>query len=274
MPVIFKNIRRKLASENKVMAYLRYAIGEILLVVIGILIALQVNNWNAKIHTNIKNTRNLLSFAGELKSNELVLRNNMTIVKKQMSTTLDMADSLNNNSVTPEKQDAYLINWVNKLGPIRTESMITPALNELVNSGAYSDLKSNSIKTNVLLYQANINRIDIRLNRFHSYFQDMELPYLTKHFSLLDMWRNGDMNLKKEEKRLGYKIPDLTQKENYFKSDKAAFFGNREFTSMLISRYFDLRAVLTAMDRLQQSIKRLLNEIKTVTNESNHAKNF
>jgi len=42
----FKNIRQQLASENKVMAYLRYAVGEILLVVIGILIALQINNWN------------------------------------------------------------------------------------------------------------------------------------------------------------------------------------------------------------------------------------
>ena len=42
----FKNIRKKLASENKISAYLRYAIGEIVLVVIGILIALQVNNWN------------------------------------------------------------------------------------------------------------------------------------------------------------------------------------------------------------------------------------
>ncbi len=41
----FRNIRQKLAAENKAMAYLRYAIGEILLVVIGILIALQVNNW-------------------------------------------------------------------------------------------------------------------------------------------------------------------------------------------------------------------------------------
>ncbi len=46
MPSIFKNIRRKLASENKTAAYLRYALGEIILVVIGILIALQVNNWN------------------------------------------------------------------------------------------------------------------------------------------------------------------------------------------------------------------------------------
>jgi len=42
----FRNIRKKLAAENKAQAYLRYAIGEIVLVVIGILIALQINNWN------------------------------------------------------------------------------------------------------------------------------------------------------------------------------------------------------------------------------------
>ncbi len=42
----FRNIRRKLATENKVASYLRYAIGEVILVVVGILIALQVNNWN------------------------------------------------------------------------------------------------------------------------------------------------------------------------------------------------------------------------------------
>ena len=42
----FRNIRKQLAAENKVAKYLRYAIGEIVLVVIGILIALQINNWN------------------------------------------------------------------------------------------------------------------------------------------------------------------------------------------------------------------------------------
>jgi hypothetical protein len=42
----FRNIRKKLAAENKVAPYLRYAVGEIVLVVIGILIALQINNWN------------------------------------------------------------------------------------------------------------------------------------------------------------------------------------------------------------------------------------
>jgi hypothetical protein len=42
----FRTIRKKLIEEYNVRKYLLYAIGEILLVVIGILIALQVNNWN------------------------------------------------------------------------------------------------------------------------------------------------------------------------------------------------------------------------------------
>jgi hypothetical protein len=42
----FRRIRQKLISENKFNRYLIYAFGEILLVVIGILIALQVNTWN------------------------------------------------------------------------------------------------------------------------------------------------------------------------------------------------------------------------------------
>ena len=42
----FRNIRQSLIMENKTSKYLKYAIGEIVLVVIGILIALQINNWN------------------------------------------------------------------------------------------------------------------------------------------------------------------------------------------------------------------------------------
>jgi len=42
----FRTIRKKLMEQNKVRTYLLYAVGEILLVVIGILIALQINNWN------------------------------------------------------------------------------------------------------------------------------------------------------------------------------------------------------------------------------------
>jgi len=47
----FRKIRQRLLSENKFSKYLIYAIGEIVLVVIGILLALQINNWN---ETNIR----------------------------------------------------------------------------------------------------------------------------------------------------------------------------------------------------------------------------
>ena len=42
----FRNIRQKLLAESKTSIYFKYAIGEIVLVVIGIMIALQINNWN------------------------------------------------------------------------------------------------------------------------------------------------------------------------------------------------------------------------------------
>ena len=43
---LFRNIRQKLLHSGKLKSYMAYAIGEIVLVVIGILIALQINNWN------------------------------------------------------------------------------------------------------------------------------------------------------------------------------------------------------------------------------------
>jgi hypothetical protein len=48
MTKFFRKIKQKLISENKISKYLIYAIGEIILVVIGILIALSINNWNEK----------------------------------------------------------------------------------------------------------------------------------------------------------------------------------------------------------------------------------
>jgi len=46
MTPFFRRIRHKLANENQFLRYSRYAIGEIVLVVVGILIALQINTWN------------------------------------------------------------------------------------------------------------------------------------------------------------------------------------------------------------------------------------
>jgi len=56
----FKKIRQKFLLENKTGKYFKYAFGEIVLVVIGILIALQINNWNEERKQN-RNVRELYS---------------------------------------------------------------------------------------------------------------------------------------------------------------------------------------------------------------------
>ncbi len=61
----FRNIRKNLINEGKTSRYLKYAIGEIILVVIGILIALQINNWNE----NRKLDNVELNLLYEIKSN-------------------------------------------------------------------------------------------------------------------------------------------------------------------------------------------------------------
>ena len=50
----FRKIRQNLLSEGKTGKYLKYAFGEIILVVFGILIALQINNWNEERKDRIK----------------------------------------------------------------------------------------------------------------------------------------------------------------------------------------------------------------------------
>ena len=53
----FRKLRKKMADDNRPLMYMRYAIGEIVLVVEGILIALQINNWNED-ELNWKDYRN------------------------------------------------------------------------------------------------------------------------------------------------------------------------------------------------------------------------
>jgi len=64
----FRKIRHQLLTENKFTKYLLYAIGEIVLVVIGILIALSINNWNEKRLAQIKVRSYLSDFITDLKA--------------------------------------------------------------------------------------------------------------------------------------------------------------------------------------------------------------
>ena len=67
----FRKIRWQLAKENQFLKYSRYAIGEIVLVVIGILIALQINNWNNQRLSDRQMTSFLIGMIDDLKSDTL-----------------------------------------------------------------------------------------------------------------------------------------------------------------------------------------------------------
>jgi hypothetical protein len=84
----FRKIRQNLLMENKTGTYFKYAIGEIVLVVIGILIALSINNWN---ETN-KNEQEQIVFLNNLKNdlkNDLIQLNQILKLQKEKLTTVN-----------------------------------------------------------------------------------------------------------------------------------------------------------------------------------------
>ena len=94
MTKFFRKIRQELAAQNNMAKYLRYAIGEIVLVMVGILLALQVNNWNQ-----------------ERKNNSLrksYIENLIADLKKDIE-NLENLDSTNSNG---EKEGFYLAEFL------------------------------------------------------------------------------------------------------------------------------------------------------------------
>ena len=83
----FRKIRHQLLSESKFRRYLLYAIGEIILVVIGILIALQVNNWNEERKTKERERQVLQSLFTEIGANREKLKDCSEAITEQINYT-------------------------------------------------------------------------------------------------------------------------------------------------------------------------------------------
>ena len=65
----FRNIRKTMLNKGKTSKYFKYALGEIILVMIGILLALQVNNWNEERRNRIKEKAILNELHKDFKKN-------------------------------------------------------------------------------------------------------------------------------------------------------------------------------------------------------------
>jgi hypothetical protein len=129
----FRKIRQKLISENRVGKYLVYAIGEIILVVIGILIALQINNWNEN-----RKRKNLEE------STLMELKDNLLTDIKDFEADMRFYDVVSNSSDVIidfiDGKMAYHDSLNIHLGKIPAQGVFTP------NKVAYENLKVTGIK--------------------------------------------------------------------------------------------------------------------------------
>ena len=79
----FRNIRKRLLGENRFSRYLIYVLGEILLVVIGILIALQINNWNEARKERKKELVILNQFLKNFQANDSIIKKGLNDYQAQ-----------------------------------------------------------------------------------------------------------------------------------------------------------------------------------------------
>ena len=94
----FRKIRKKMADDNKPMKYMRYAVGEIVLVMVGILLALQVNNWNEDRKARKLEKSLLENLAENLEQNCERLQKRITYISANRKYAKIVLSAIENNS--------------------------------------------------------------------------------------------------------------------------------------------------------------------------------
>jgi hypothetical protein len=145
----FRKIRQNLLMENKTGKYFKYAIGEIILVVIGILIALSINNWNEHRKTQINQEKYLLLLKEEALKNINAIENAKDNIKLTMEGQLGLLELIDGN------QDTISENYLSKL-LLKTVVFSTrfnyenSVLTELKTSGELKNIRNDSIRNNLM----------------------------------------------------------------------------------------------------------------------------
>ncbi|MEL7249591.1 MAG: DUF6090 family protein [Bacteroidota bacterium] len=146
----FREVKQRLLSENKVGSYLSYAIGEIILVVLGILIAIQVNNRNTNQQERKIESSYLVSIQNNLQEDieELQVRLGKDSTHLNASTQLIRAfrvDSIRTNEVALKKaiHNSSTISYFN---PQNT------AFEDMKSTGNLDLIESESLRNRILEY--------------------------------------------------------------------------------------------------------------------------
>ena len=171
-----------MADENKPMKYMRYAIGEIVLVVIGILIALQINNWNEN-RKHIKQEKLLLvEIHNEFKYNKSELKSTMLNydrVKISLSSIIDLfpidVQTVNYDSL------AILLNNTNYSG---TFDYSNTSIEKIRNSSSNDIISNIELRNLLLLWDSILQDYLGRESRSVEHFYEDYMAFLNKHIPI------------------------------------------------------------------------------------------
>jgi len=171
---IFRKIRKKIADDNKPMKYMRYAIGEIILVVIGILIALQINNWNERRKDHIK------------------LRSNLIEIKESLENDLKLLNASGATLDSYENSGTYLLNFLLDKS-VAVDS--TQLKSSFLLAGFYIDFSLNSVPYEKLAKENNLELITndsivTSLSNFYKKYDSEKLDISSDHHQILKDYRD------------------------------------------------------------------------------------
>lgn len=141
----FRKIRLRLLTENKFSKYLLYAIGEIALVMIGILIALQVNNWNQSRLEKEKLLINLVNMKDDISNNIMANKKIDSIFAINQASTKKGIQLFNDQ---PRTKDFLLIDSLVK-NRYTTFKVIRSTYDEMLNEGSFYSIENKKLRDQI-----------------------------------------------------------------------------------------------------------------------------
>jgi hypothetical protein len=178
----FRKIRQNLLSEGKTGKYFKYAIGEILLVMIGILLALQVNNWNnSRIEANREQTilRNLRS---DFNDNLTELNRIYEGTEKSYRSAVSLLEIIKDDSpIVSEEIEALLNSIINDFHSLDLNSA---SIDEIIYSGSLSIIKDVKLREQISNWSFIVADSEDDIEIYYDYMFNFLIPALSKKTTL------------------------------------------------------------------------------------------
>ncbi|NNC45772.1 MAG: hypothetical protein HKN99_07815 [Winogradskyella sp.] len=231
-------------ENNKTGKYLKYAIGEIILVVIGILIALSINNWNEGRKSLVKERITLSNLNSEFRENLKDLDSINTILLR----TIQVNESIF-NMIQPEPiEDSKTIDSLLSLAI--TSPSWKPSefvLNELKNSGGLSKLNNDELKKQLFHWSRFFNELQETMAQLEDTNTEL-IAFIKDHGSL----RNVDT----EAETFNFKRSQLN-------TENVSLLQNFQFENMIDDKLFVLIEARNEYARAKELIQTILQTTAT-----------